>query len=287
MLNKTQDRNQKKPNNFWQKLICLALDSLLLFLIIVGPFVWIMRDGLGPGAFGSNGLESLHRFFMTFYFGPFFIIIFCLKLFIDRCRHCYKNKLFQEESLSLLMVKMFLAILIFIALGIIIIGEYQKILLNKSFLFEKQVILTTDKTEYQTDTEKIENVFMTLLVAQKSCDIELSNSIITKRSKEIMHSTCSNMAAEYKCYKDVTAYDYEIHIKNDKAILHFNSFSHKEGWPFFFAKENGEWKVDYHKMAFGISMGGSGCATGWGWRNEEIVEEVCSYFKEGECPEKQ
>ena len=138
----------------------------------------------------------------------------------------------------------------------------------------------------KTDTEEIENIFMMFLKAEKNCDINLANSILTKRSKEIMHYTCSNMAAEYKCYKDITDNDYAIYIKDNKAILHFNSFGHKEGWPFFFEKENGEWKIDFHKMAFGISMGGGGCATGWGWRNEEIVEEFCSYFKEGKCPEK-
>ena len=138
----------------------------------------------------------------------------------------------------------------------------------------------------KTDKEKIENVFMTLLEAEKNCDINLANSVLIEKSKEIMHHTCSNMAAEYKCYKDVTGNDYEIYVENNKAILHFDSFSHKEGWPFFFAKENGEWKIDFHKMALGITMGGSGCATGWGWRNDEIVEEFCGYFEQGECPER-
>ena len=144
-----------------------------------------------------------------------------------------------------------------------------------------------EKFYEKTDTEKIGIVFNAFLEAEKNCDIDLANSVLTEKSKEIMHYTCSNMIAEYECYKDVTDNDYEIYVKNDKAILHFNSFSHKEGWPFFFTKENGEWKIDFYKMAFGISMGGSGCATGWGWRSEEMVEEFCSYFKKGECPEKQ
>ena len=150
----------------------------------------------------------------------------------------------------------------------------------------EEVNLITNKTEHQTDEEKIESVFSTLLLAEKNCDIDLENSVITEKSKEIIHPTCSNMAAEYECYKNITKDDYEIYIKNDKAILHFYSFSNKEGWPFFFAKEKDEWKIDFHKMAFGIAMGGSGCATGWGWRNDEIVEEFCGYFEEGECPER-
>ncbi|MCK5475170.1 MAG: hypothetical protein KAI71_01125 [Candidatus Pacebacteria bacterium] len=144
-----------------------------------------------------------------------------------------------------------------------------------------------EKFYKKTDEEKIKILFGTFLLAEKNCDINLANAVLTEKSKEIMHYTCSNMSAEYKCYKDITDNDYGIYVKNDKAILHFNSFSHKEGWPFFFEKENGEWKIDFHKMAFGISMGGSGCATGWGWRSEEIMKEFCSYFKKGECPEKQ
>ncbi|MCK5123272.1 MAG: hypothetical protein KAQ87_03960 [Candidatus Pacebacteria bacterium] len=135
----------------------------------------------------------------------------------------------------------------------------------------------------KTDTEKIEDVFMMRLEAQKNCDIELSNSIITEKSKEIIHSTCSNMANERKCY---VRKDFKILAKSDTAILYFSPFNHKTGWPFFFAKEDGKWKIDMHKMAFGITMGGSGCATGWSWRDDEIVEEFCGYFEEGECPEK-
>jgi len=134
--------------------------------------------------------------------------------------------------------------------------------------------------------DKIESVFNSFLLAEKNCDIELANSVLTEKSKEVMHYTCSNMSAEYECYKSITDDDFEIYAKSDKAILHFNSFSNKEGWPFFFAKEDGDWKIDFHKMAFGITMGGSGCATGWGWRNEEIVEEFCGFFEDGECPEK-
>lgn len=126
-------------------------------------------------------------------------------------------------------------------------------------------------------------VFNVYLRAEENCDINLANSLITKKSKEIIHYTCSNMADERKCLLNRT---YKVLVKDDTAIIHFDDFSHKTGWPFFFAEENGEWKIDFYKMAHGITMGGSGCDTGWGWRNDEIKNEFCSYFKEGECPEK-
>ena len=137
-------------------------------------------------------------------------------------------------------------------------------------------------TDPDADKKEIEDVFNTRLDVQKNCDIELSNSIITNKSKEIIHSTCSNMAAERKCY---VGRDFEILVKSDTAILYFPPFSHKTGWPFFFAREDGVWKIDLYKMAFGIAMGGGGCDTGWGWRDTETKEEFCSYFPEGECPD--
>ena len=159
---------------------------------------------------------------------------------------------------------------------------------QKDILCQNNKCVDARFTSLITDEEeKIESVFNTFLLAEKICDIDLANYIITEKSKEIMHYTCANMATEYECYKNITGDDYKIYAKNDKAILHFDSFSNKEGWPFFFAKEEGEWKIDFHKMAFGISMGGGGCATGWGWRNDEIVEEFCSYFETGKCPDKQ
>ena len=78
-----------------------------------------MRDGLGPNASDSSGFEALYRFFMTFYFGPLFLIIFCLRLFIGGY---HKEKLTQRELFSLATIKTLLAILIFTALGTIILG---------------------------------------------------------------------------------------------------------------------------------------------------------------------
>ncbi len=155
------------------------------------------------------------------------------------------------------------------------IGVFSYYILIRPLLFPPTLF-------YSSITEAPDTVFNAYLQAEENCDIELANSIITEKSKEIMHYTCSNMAEERKCHVNKT---YKVLIKGDTAIIHFDDFSHKTGWPFFFAKENGEWKIDFYKMANGITMGGSGCDTGWGWRNDEIKQEFCSYFKEGECPE--
>ena len=52
--------------------------GLLIFWIIVMPFVWILRDGLGPHAFDSCGLLAIKKAFMTFYWGPVLILLIIL-----------------------------------------------------------------------------------------------------------------------------------------------------------------------------------------------------------------
>lgn len=156
-----------------------------------------------------------------------------------------------------------------------VIGAFSYYILIRPLLFPPTLY-------YSSVTEAPDTAFNAYLRAEEKCNIDLANSIITEKSKEIMHYTCSNMAAERQCHVNKT---YKALTKGNTAIIHFDDFSHKTGWPFFFAKENGEWKIDFYKMANGITMGGSGCDTGWGWRNDEIKQEFCSYFKESQCPE--
>lgn len=134
----------------------------------------------------------------------------------------------------------------------------------------------------KNEQQKIEFAFNTYVFAEEKCDINLANSQITKESKDVMHYTCDNMADESKCYKNK---EFQIFDNGNNAILYFSPFNHKTGWPFFFAKEDGEWKIDFKKMASDIAMGGGGCDTGWGWKNLEIKEEFCDYFLAGGCPE--
>ena len=78
---------------------------------------------------------------------------------------------------------------------------------------------------------------------------------------------------------------YEILTKPEIAVVYLTPFSHGIENPFFFSKENGEWKLDLYRMAFGMAMGGSTCHSGWGWTSQELADEFCSYFPEGECPD--
>ena len=53
----------------------VVANSLLgLVIIAVVPFAWLLRDGLGPNAVESAGMEALARCFMTFYTGPVVIV---------------------------------------------------------------------------------------------------------------------------------------------------------------------------------------------------------------------
>ena len=45
--------------------------TLLFFLVVfLGPFAWLLRDGLGPDSVDSGGLTAVGRMFWCFYWGP-------------------------------------------------------------------------------------------------------------------------------------------------------------------------------------------------------------------------
>lgn len=48
----------------------LAGDALLILVFVGGPFVWILKDGLGPDATSSTRMHAMSRMFWTFYWGP-------------------------------------------------------------------------------------------------------------------------------------------------------------------------------------------------------------------------
>lgn len=133
------------------------------------------------------------------------------------------------------------------------------------------------------ENEKVRALFNSYISAGKSCNIDLANSLITEKSKEIVRYTCSNMANEIKCYE---GRGYEIKVKGDNAILYLTPYSRKIENPFFFTKKNGEWKIDLYKMSNGLVMSGSTCDSGWGWRDLKLQEEFCSFFPDGQCPDK-
>ncbi len=142
---------------------------------------------------------------------------------------------------------------------------------------------TSGKRHVSADESALEALWQANLEAAKNCDIKGHLLLVTEASQDILRPTCANMAAERKCY---IGKDYTILVKGDSAILYFPPLNHRTGWPIFFAKEDGEWKIDYHTMAQGIAMRGSGCDTGWSFRNQDTIETFCSHFSEGACPQK-
>ena len=49
----------------------IASAAIFLFaLVFIGPFAWILRDGLGPASVDRKGVEAMARTFWTFYWGP-------------------------------------------------------------------------------------------------------------------------------------------------------------------------------------------------------------------------
>ena len=68
-----------------RKIIQIAADAMLvLSVIVLLPFAWLMRDGLGPDSTTSSGIQALWRWFMTFYSGPILIGLIALAV-VCRC----------------------------------------------------------------------------------------------------------------------------------------------------------------------------------------------------------
>ncbi len=132
------------------------------------------------------------------------------------------------------------------------------------------------------EKSEIAEVYDRYLEAEVNCDIETANSLIAERSKEIVNFTCSNMASEARCY---LGRSYQIKVKENQAVLYLAPFSFQKENPFFFTKENGKWKLDFYRMAYGMAMSGNGCDSGWVWTNPALQEEFCGYFSEEVCPD--
>ena len=50
--------------------IMVVSGTAIVFLAIIGPFAWILRDGLGPDSITSDGWPAVTRTFWCFYWGP-------------------------------------------------------------------------------------------------------------------------------------------------------------------------------------------------------------------------
>jgi hypothetical protein len=58
-----------------RKLATCIVDALLMVAILIIPFIWILRDGLGPNARESTGVIALGKAFLTFYWGPVTLLL--------------------------------------------------------------------------------------------------------------------------------------------------------------------------------------------------------------------
>ena len=51
--------------------VSVLAGMVFFFLVLfIGPFAWILRDGLGPDSTDSMGLQAITRMFWCFYWGP-------------------------------------------------------------------------------------------------------------------------------------------------------------------------------------------------------------------------
>lgn len=70
-----------------RRIMTILLDGALLFWVLAaGPFCWLLRDGLGPDAVSSHGVDAIGRFLLTFYWGPVLVGLTMVRLSTWRTR---------------------------------------------------------------------------------------------------------------------------------------------------------------------------------------------------------
>ena len=53
----------------------ILLQAAFISWIMLGPFAWILRDGLGPDSVETHGSEAVVRALRTFYWGPILLAL--------------------------------------------------------------------------------------------------------------------------------------------------------------------------------------------------------------------
>ena len=48
----------------------LSATAIVFLVLFMGPFAWLLRDGLGPDSTTSSGWSAIVRMFWCFYWGP-------------------------------------------------------------------------------------------------------------------------------------------------------------------------------------------------------------------------
>lgn len=55
--------------------LLVLLQAAFICWIMLGPFAWILRDGLGPDSVETHGLEAVVRALTTFHWGPILLAL--------------------------------------------------------------------------------------------------------------------------------------------------------------------------------------------------------------------
>ncbi len=58
-----------------EAVLSLSAAALFVWVVFVGPFCWVLRDGLGPDSVSSSGFTAVCRALMTFYWGPVALLL--------------------------------------------------------------------------------------------------------------------------------------------------------------------------------------------------------------------
>ncbi len=79
---------QATVGNIVSTILLVLAGSLLVFLVFcMGPFAWLLRDGLGPDSTASAGWDAVTRTFWCLYWGPatvFISLIVAVLFFVRR-----------------------------------------------------------------------------------------------------------------------------------------------------------------------------------------------------------
>ena len=63
--------------------LLILIDALLLVAVLfVAPFAWILRDGLGPDAVATHGVNAVAKAFTTFGVGPAILLLSIIRVLL-------------------------------------------------------------------------------------------------------------------------------------------------------------------------------------------------------------
>ncbi len=120
------------------------------------------------------------------------------------------------------------------------------------------------------------------IAAGEACAPELMSGYMSADSNNHFNPSCDSWQREVACYKDLPNQET---ISGTIANVHFVPFTQDGPSPFLFVREYGSWKIDFSRMANGITFGGGSCAGPWKWRTNVTRDYFCDMFPRGTCPD--